>query len=636
MKGRLSGHADGTPSHRAGSQLRRTPVAVALEDRRNPFRGVDADAEEPDPCPPRRVSGRCEEWSSSMNTTTTAAGPGAEAGPISEAEAEEHVSGICFKHGPPRRVGIELEWLVHDAADPARPVGPDRLAAAFAAAERRTPSGQMTLEPGGQWELSSQPAGSLAECLAATDRDLDSMAAAAAGAGLRLTGYGTEPHLPPLRTLDLPRYAAMEEFFDRSGRWGRVMMCSTASVQVNLDAGLADGDLTGREAARGPAGPDSLHSPDGMCGPDGARDTSSRHILNSLDGAHSLNGSRSQDSPCGSDGAHGFDGPDRLDGLRESHFPHNPQEIRPGPDGARCFVDPPGRSESHPPRNPLGQRERWDLLHDLGPVLVAAFANSPLLGGRPTGWRSTRQAVWARLDPSRTLAPPLPARAAGTGADAAGIDGLRTVWTDYVLNAEVLCIQSAEGPWAVPHGVTFRDWLRAPGPNRPTRADLDYHLTTLFPPVRPKGHLELRVVDAQQGGDWRVVAAVVTALLDDPVAADAARAALEPLRALTSLAAAEPLASGAAGRGPRGALWLRAARHGPADPDLRAAAESCFDLALAALPRLAAPARTTDAVAAFAERYVRRGRCPADDLLDERSGRGGRPHPRRAEEISWS
>ena len=90
-----------------------------------------------------------------------------------------------------------------------------------------------------------------------------------------------------------------------------------------------------------------------------------------------------------------------------------------------------------------------------------------------------------------------------------------------------------------------------------------------------------------------------------------------------------------AGRGPRGALWLRAARLGPADPALRRAAEDCFDLALAALPRLAAPVRATNAVAAFADRYVRRGRCPADDLLDQRSGRIRRTDRRRAEEISW-
>ncbi|MZE81796.1 ergothioneine biosynthesis glutamate--cysteine ligase EgtA, partial [Streptomyces sp. SID5475] len=35
-----------------------------------------------------------------------------------------------------------------------------------------------------------------------------------------------------------------------------------------------------------------------------------------------------------------------------------------------------------------------------------------------------------------------------------------------------------------------------------------------------------------------------------------------------------------------------------------------------ALPRLGAPPAVRDAVADFTERYVSRGRCPADDLLD--------------------
>ena len=37
-------------------------------------------------------------------------GPAAE--PLTESDAEEHIHGICFKTGPPRQVGVELEWLV--------------------------------------------------------------------------------------------------------------------------------------------------------------------------------------------------------------------------------------------------------------------------------------------------------------------------------------------------------------------------------------------------------------------------------------------------------------------------------------------------------------------------------------------
>jgi len=43
----------------------------------------------------------------------------------------------------------------------------------------------------------------------------------------------------------------------------------------------------------------------------------------------------------------------------------------------------------------------------------------------------------------------------------------------------------------------------------------------------------------------------------------------------------------------------------------------CFEAAEPALARLGAPATVREAVAAFAERYVTRYRCPADDRLDE-------------------
>ena len=51
---------------------------------------------------------------------------------LTEHDAEAHVHGICFKTGPPRRVGLELEWLVHDARDPALPVPAERIFAAVA------------------------------------------------------------------------------------------------------------------------------------------------------------------------------------------------------------------------------------------------------------------------------------------------------------------------------------------------------------------------------------------------------------------------------------------------------------------------------------------------------------------------
>ncbi len=62
---------------------------------------------------------------------------------------------------------------------------------------------------------------------------------------------------------------------------------------------------------------------------------------------------------------------------------------------------------------------------------------------------------------------------------------------------------------------------------------------------------------------------------------------------------------------------MRAARLGQDDPALATASRESFAAADSASARLDAPATIRDAVAAFADRYVLRGRCPADDRLDE-------------------
>ena len=51
-------------------------------------------------------------------------------------------------------------------------------------------------------------------------------------------------------------------------------------------------------------------------------------------------------------------------------------------------------------------------------------------------------------------------------------------------------------------------WPRATSSGCPTLDDLAYHLTTLFPPVRPKGWLELRMFDALPTPFWQVAVAV--------------------------------------------------------------------------------------------------------------------------------
>ena len=407
---------------------------------------------------------------------------------LGEDAALAHIAASCFRTGPPRRTGVELEWLVRDRRDPTAAVQAGRLERALARlgpADRLPHGGRITLEPGGQVELSSRPAADPARCLDETAADLALLRAALASAGLVLEGCGLEPWRTPERILDQPRYRAMESYFDHGGPWGRMMMRATASVQVNVDAGDDGTDTT-------------------------------------------------------------------------------------------------------------GYRFRWELVHRLGPVLVAAFANSPLWQGNPTGWVSTRQAVWSYMDPGRTR-PPVP-------------DGdPRTAWARYALDARLLCLRRpAPASWTAPHDTSLRSWLRgSPLDPPPTLADAEYHLTTLFPPVRPRGWLELRMIDAQRGDDWQVPVLLVGALLDDPVAARAAYRATAPL-----MDAAD------GGEVPPWAIWRRAARFGPADPLIGASVRACFEAASASLARSGTPEGLRNAVAGFARRYPERGRCPADDLLD--------------------
>ena len=145
-----------------------------------------------------------------------------DAKPLTESDAEEQVHGICFKTGPPGRVGVELEWLVFDGRDPALPVDQQRAATAVARLDgpgALPGRGMLTTEPGGQVEISSAPAAGPGDCIAGASLDLAALRQAIHQEGLCLSGRGLDPFRPPRRVLELPRYAAMEKFFDRAGPW---------------------------------------------------------------------------------------------------------------------------------------------------------------------------------------------------------------------------------------------------------------------------------------------------------------------------------------------------------------------------------------------------------------------------------
>jgi glutamate--cysteine ligase len=227
--------------------------------------------------------------------------------------------------------------------------------------------------------------------------------------------------------------------------------------------------------------------------------------------------------------------------------------------------------------------ERWVLAHALGPTLVATFANSPMFARRATGWKSSRLATWWAIDPTRT-AP-------------VGVWGGLGACATYALDARVMFIRQSSTLYHPLHErMTFARWIVAGHElGHPTLDDLDYHMTTLFPPVRARGWLELRYLDALPDPWWRVASTVTATLLLDDEAAAAAFRATEGTED----------------------LWLDAARWGLQHPALATAATECVTAAMEAAGRVGADTASQRAMATYYDRYVARGRCPADDRLLE-------------------
>jgi glutamate--cysteine ligase len=131
--------------------------------------------------------------------------------------------------------------------------------------------------------------------------------------------------------------------------------------------------------------------------------------------------------------------------------------------------------------------EQWLVANLAGPPLAAAFANSTAVDGRPSGMPGARTRIWQGVDLRRT-----------------GYDGRHLDPADPV---------RAYAAFAA----------AAPRLPIPAAADPAYHLTTLFPPVRPRGgYLEVRYLDAQpldRIGD--AVSTVATLLYDRRARRDA-------------------------------------------------------------------------------------------------------------------
>jgi glutamate--cysteine ligase len=95
----------------------------------------------------------------------------------------------------------------------------------------------ITLEPGGQFELSGAPLRSIHETCAEVGRHLSQVKEVGGELGIGLLGMGMNPKWPRADTPWMPkgRYQIMRRQMERKGKLGLDMMLRTCTVQTNLD-----------------------------------------------------------------------------------------------------------------------------------------------------------------------------------------------------------------------------------------------------------------------------------------------------------------------------------------------------------------------------------------------------------------
>jgi glutamate--cysteine ligase len=234
--------------------------------------------------------------------------------------------------------------------------------------------------------------------------------------------------------------------------------------------------------------------------------------------------------------------------------------------------------------------EQWQLLNRCGPALAAAFTNQPHLDRLADPTAESRSRIWQAVDASRT------------GFDGAQIGDLGgkdwvSAYRDFALRAEVIPLDDGQAEVS-PFRASLAQWI-AGSRHRPSIADLAHHLTTLFPPVRPRGrYLEVRYLDALPMPWVAVPLCLLTTLSYAPKARHAALEAMaEDRRSLLE-------------------QWRSSALFGLQEARTRTATEALFTLACGHLNDLPVGYLPPDAAALIEEyrdRFLRRGKTPADE-----------------------
>ena len=237
----------------------------------------------------------------------------------------------------------------------------------------------------------------------------------------------------------------------------------------------------------------------------------------------------------------------------------------------------------------------------IAPVSGAIFNYSAFESGKFSGMTGMRQRVWRHLDPTRTDIPKLDHLLKRLDKKSC-VD----TWFDFVMAARV--VFSTRQNYRVMHEpFTWAEWMsRGIDGLMPDESDFETHLSLLFPEVRARGFLELRSVDCQSRVWQFAPAGWWTGLLYDDRAVDQVIELMAPhIPNLYDL--------------------LRKADHGLSDPVLAELAKKLITIAedgLRRLPGCYFGGGALKTLGIFAEQFVRRGRVPANDLIDEVNRRG--------------
>lgn len=154
----------------------------------------------------------------------------------------------------------------------------------------------------------------------------------------------------------------------------------------------------------------------------------------------------------------------------------------------------------------------------LAPLLVALYANSPIVEGKPSGYMSFRSRVWDEVDPTRC------------GYLRSWFDGSFSykAYVDWAIDAPLLFLRR-NGEYLHPK-LTFRQLMKEGFEGRPPdMGDWTDHLSTLFPEVRLKKVLEVRGADCASAAMTGALAALWRGILYDATALDEAERLLPRL-----------------------------------------------------------------------------------------------------------